>query len=112
MSDDETRARKAPPGYRDRPDQAKFMGKDEKTIERWDRERTGPPVTYLGQTPIYRIAATDAWLLAQEREQVLPQAPAPCGARKFGGAVIHGLRNDGPRAVASGGAREYVTLTG
>jgi hypothetical protein len=70
MSDDKSRSRTAPLGYRFRPEQAAFLGKDEKTIERWDRERTGPPVTYLGKTPIYRIAATDEWLLAQERQQV------------------------------------------
>ncbi len=70
MSHDKSRPRKAPQGYRFRPEQAAALGKDERTIERWDRKRTGPPVTYLGKTPIYRIAATDAWLLAQERQQV------------------------------------------
>jgi hypothetical protein len=70
MSHDESRPRKAPEGYRTRPEQAYFLGKDEKTIEKWDRERTGPAVTYIGKTPVYRKATTDEWLLSQERQQV------------------------------------------
>jgi hypothetical protein len=62
--------RKAPAGYRTESELASYVNKNERTVERWRKLRIGPPVTFLGKTPIYRNESTDAWLLAQEREQV------------------------------------------
>ena len=47
---------------------ARELGKSERTLERWERLGIGPPVTRLGNTPIYNIERARAWLLAQERE--------------------------------------------
>ncbi len=44
------------------------LGKSERTLERWERLGIGPPVTRLGNTPIYNIDGARAWLRAQEQE--------------------------------------------
>ena len=42
--------------------------KSKRTMARWRRLNMGPPVTYIGQTPMYRRASVAAWLIEQERE--------------------------------------------
>lgn len=51
-----------------RPELAAEFGKSERTLERWERLGIGPPVTRLGNTPIYCIEGARAWLRAQEQE--------------------------------------------
>lgn len=58
------------PGYRTELQLAELLGKDPRTLLRWRKLRVGPAWTLVGKTPLYRIASTDAWLLAQEHEPV------------------------------------------
>ena len=51
-----------------RAEMAKDLGKSERTLERWERQGKGPPVTRNGDTPIYNVPSARAWLRAQERE--------------------------------------------
>jgi hypothetical protein len=44
------------------------LGKDPRTLLRWRRERSGPPVTYIGKTPLYNQESAKAWLKRQERK--------------------------------------------
>ena len=54
--------------YFTRAELAAEFGKSERTLERWERLRIGPPVTRLGITPIYNKEGSRAWLRAQEQE--------------------------------------------
>ena len=57
-------------GYYCQGELAAILGKSHHALERWRRMRTGPPVTFIGKTPVYRVAAVTAWLVTQERCQV------------------------------------------
>jgi hypothetical protein len=55
--------------YLSKSDTAVQLGVTERTLDRWDRLRSGPPRTKMGQAVLYRVDALRAWLKAQEREQ-------------------------------------------
>jgi hypothetical protein len=38
----------------------------ERTLDRWQRLREGPPITKLGRRILYRRSSLRAWLLARE----------------------------------------------
>lgn len=38
----------------------------ERTLDRWQRLREGPPITRLGRRILYRRSSLQAWLLARE----------------------------------------------
>lgn len=38
----------------------------DRTLERWQRLREGPPITRLGRRILYRRSSLQAWLLARE----------------------------------------------
>jgi hypothetical protein len=38
----------------------------ERTLDRWQRLREGPPITKLGRRILYRRSSLQAWLLARE----------------------------------------------
>jgi predicted DNA-binding transcriptional regulator AlpA len=59
-------------GYVSRPELAKLLGRDERTIYRWAQLRRGPPLTRLGNTPLYSVEGVRAWL--KSREQEMPRA--------------------------------------
>jgi hypothetical protein len=42
------------------------LGVTERTLLRWRKTRTGPPVTAIGRTIYYRRQAIKEWLLARE----------------------------------------------
>ena len=46
---------------------ARGIKKSVRTVQRFRRLRIGPPVTYVGKTPMYRCAGIATWLLAQEK---------------------------------------------
>jgi hypothetical protein len=71
LRDDETAP--APPGYRSEAEEAKYLNKDVRTLQRWRRQRVGPPYTNIGKTILYRESSTDTWLLAQEHAPVREQ---------------------------------------
>jgi excisionase family DNA binding protein len=41
---------------------AEYLGVDEKTLERWRRERTGPPYIRAGRQVRYRVEDVQDWL--------------------------------------------------
>ena len=43
------------------------FGVSERTVARWDAQRTGPPRTLVGRTPYYRILGVRKWVAARER---------------------------------------------
>jgi len=45
---------------------ARELRKVPRTLQRWRRKRTGPPVTTLGRVPYYRKEGVRNWLLARE----------------------------------------------
>jgi hypothetical protein len=42
------------------------LGRNARTLKRWRDARTGPPVTFIGRVPYYRIASVRQWLQAGE----------------------------------------------
>jgi len=54
-------------GLLSRPELAAAIAKSERTLQRWEALRLGPPVTRVGQTPYYREESIREWLLGNER---------------------------------------------
>jgi hypothetical protein len=50
-----------------RPQLARRYGKSPRFWLRLEKAGLGPPVVYLGKTPLYRVSAVDAWLISQEQ---------------------------------------------
>jgi hypothetical protein len=42
--------------------------KSVRTLQRWEREQTGPPLTRIGRERFYRVESFKAWLAARERK--------------------------------------------
>ena len=57
-------------GYLPEEEVARQLDRKVRTLQRWRKNRTGPPVTYIGPDPYYRVEAFRAWLLARERPMV------------------------------------------
>jgi transcriptional regulator GlxA family with amidase domain len=45
---------------------AKQLNVTARTLQRWRRQRVGPPVTYIGRVPYYRVESSRAWLMQRE----------------------------------------------
>lgn len=50
-----------------RDDLARALSLTPDTLGRWEAQRTGPPCTRLGRRVLYRRAAVQDWLRAQEQ---------------------------------------------
>ena len=57
-------------GYRKPPEQAKLLGKTERTLAAWRKKREGPPWTLNGKDILYHDDWTAAWLRAGKKEPV------------------------------------------
>jgi hypothetical protein len=55
-----------PLGHISRAQLAKWTGKSSRFWLRLERAGEGPPITYLGKTPTYRLNGVLAWLAAKE----------------------------------------------
>jgi hypothetical protein len=55
-------------GYLPESEMARELGRNPRTLMRWRQERTGPPVTFVGKTPMYNEESAKAWLKGQERK--------------------------------------------
>jgi hypothetical protein len=44
------------------------LDKGVRTIREWRRLCLGPPVTWIGRTPYYRIESVHNWLLSREKK--------------------------------------------
>jgi hypothetical protein len=47
----------------------------QRTVQRWRRARVGPPVTFLGKTPLYHKHSAREWLRSREQRPVRTLAP-------------------------------------
>jgi hypothetical protein len=52
--------------YLSEQETADELRKNRRTIQRWRKERIGPPVTYDGKTPIYHFQSLREWLKSRE----------------------------------------------
>jgi predicted DNA-binding transcriptional regulator AlpA len=57
-------------GYLSTDQCAKQLGVTRRTLWRWRKARTGPPITQLGGAVMYRIAAVEQWLRSREMKMV------------------------------------------
>jgi predicted DNA-binding transcriptional regulator AlpA len=44
------------------------LGRNKRTLDRWDALGTGPPRTRMGRTVLYRRSSVQKWLAAQENQ--------------------------------------------
>ena len=49
---------------------AEQLDKTTRTLARWEAQRIGPPITYIGREPFYRIDAVREWLKSRETKMV------------------------------------------
>jgi Bacterial RNA polymerase, alpha chain C terminal domain/Helix-turn-helix domain len=54
-------------GYLTPPELAAQLGVCQRTLARWDRDRTGPPRSVVGRRILYRAESVTAWLAKRER---------------------------------------------
>jgi hypothetical protein len=71
--------------YLTRTKLAEQLDKSARTLARWEVLRIGPPVTYIGREPYYRIDAVHDWLKSRETKMV--RANARKGAERTGSAA-------------------------
>jgi hypothetical protein len=57
-------------GYLTEPELARELKRSERTLIRWRVEREGPPVTFVGRTPMYRLDSAIAWLRGRETRAI------------------------------------------
>ena len=55
--------------YIAKKDLARQLKKSERTLDRWDALRIGPPRTLIGQSVFYYIPDVRAWLAAQREDR-------------------------------------------
>jgi hypothetical protein len=53
-------------GYVTETELARELKRSERTLIRWRVKREGPPVTFVGRTPMYRLDSAIAWLKSRE----------------------------------------------
>ena len=54
--------------YLSREELARQINRSIRTLERWESSRTGPPITRVGRTPMYRTDSVLSWLKSQEQK--------------------------------------------
>ena len=52
--------------YLSQDEVARELNVSPRTLQRWRRIRTGPPVTIISRAPFYRRTSVQAWLLSRE----------------------------------------------
>jgi hypothetical protein len=52
-------------GHLTKPQMAKAMGRNQRTLDNWHRNRVGPPRIKFGGVILYNIEAAKRWLAAQ-----------------------------------------------
>ena len=56
--------------YLTRAELAEQLGKNARTLIRWEQDRVGPPVTRIGRKVLYRIPAVMLWLQSREQQMI------------------------------------------
>lgn len=62
--------------YYTKAELADELGVTPRTLDRWWAERTGPPRTKLGKTPLYRKEIVAKWALSKEAAAVRDSSEA------------------------------------
>jgi hypothetical protein len=70
-------------GYWTEQELADQLQKNRRTVQRWRKERTGPPFTKLGNSLVYNSKSAREWLRSREmravrnpkRTRISPEAP-------------------------------------
>jgi len=57
--------------YLSEPKLAQQLSRDVRTLKRWRSEGRGPPVTWIGKTPFFKIESVREWL--ESREKRMPR---------------------------------------
>jgi len=57
------------------------LGRNPRTLDRWDVLGLGPPRTHVGRQVLYRRASVQKWLLAQEHQRRVEGDPSRDGVR-------------------------------
>ena len=55
-------------GLVSREELAKILGRNPRTLYRWELLGTGPPITRLGVSPFYSLDSLKAWLKSREEK--------------------------------------------
>jgi hypothetical protein len=55
---------------------ATMLGRDKRTLERWEAQRIGPPRTVIGKLVLYRKTAVMEWLRSREENHNRPSRRA------------------------------------
>jgi phage terminase Nu1 subunit (DNA packaging protein) len=55
-------------GYLTEQQAADQLGVGLRTLRTWRRQGLGPPITYLGRRPVFRLEALRDWLRQRERQ--------------------------------------------
>jgi len=56
--------------YMEPPELSRDLGISKRTLDRWHRQRIGPPRTVIGRTILYRRTAVQEWLRSREERKV------------------------------------------
>lgn len=55
--------------YMEPPELTSGLGISKRTLDRWHRQRIGPPRTVIGRTILYRRTAVQEWLRSREERK-------------------------------------------
>jgi hypothetical protein len=67
-------------GYIGEIELAKQLGVGLRTLREWRTKGVGPPITYIGRRPHFKISSVTAWLDSRERK--MPRAHLPRDRRR------------------------------
>jgi predicted DNA-binding transcriptional regulator AlpA len=60
-------------GYLSKAELAQQMHKSQRTLDRWETSRAGPPRVVLGKTILYNVESVRSWLQSRERRSRAPK---------------------------------------
>jgi hypothetical protein len=57
----------------DEDETAEKLNKHKRTLKVWRDKGIGPPITYIGRFPFYRLSSLIQWIAEQERQPGKPE---------------------------------------
>jgi len=61
-------------GFYSHDETARALNKHKRTLDRWDAQGIGPPVTYIGRSKFYNVQSLKRWIAGREQD---PAASEP-----------------------------------
>ena len=86
----DTQTNKLLSGYVTEHELARELKRSERTLIRWRVMREGPPVTFIGRTPMYCLDSAIAWLKSRETPGVRRSNRRPRRTRQRAAALTGG----------------------